>query len=62
MDKQTKDAGNQLTDTLNRDCHCISVNREILRGSLEANLKDTGLPVQLLDVHHHLFADTPVFL
>ncbi len=62
MDKQTKEVGNQLTDALNRDCHCISVNKEMLRGSLEANLKDAGLPEQLLDVHRHLFANTPVFL
>lgn len=62
MEKLAKQAGIQLADTLNRDCHCISVNKEILRGSLEANLKDAGLPEQLLDVHHHLFADTPVFL
>lgn len=62
MEKQAKEAGNQLTDALNRDCHCISVNKEILRGSLEANLKDAGLPEQLMDVHRHLFADAPVFL
>ncbi len=62
MEKQAKEAGNQLTDTLNRDCHCISLNKEILRGSLAANLKDAGLPERLLDVHHHLFADSPVFL
>jgi hypothetical protein len=62
VEKQVKEAGNQLTDTLNRDCHCISVNREFLRGSLAANLKDAGLPKRLLDVHHHLFADSPVFL
>lgn len=62
MEKQAKEAGNQLTNTLNRDCHCISVNKEILHRSLEANLKDAGLPEQLMDVHRHLFADTPVFL
>lgn len=60
--KQAKLPGEQVTDTLNRDCHCISVNKEILRSSLEAHLKDAGLPDQLLDVHRHLFADTPVFL
>ncbi|HNP34319.1 MAG TPA: hypothetical protein PKK10_00590 [Woeseiaceae bacterium] len=56
------EAGSRHTDALNRDCHCISVNKEILRASLEANLKDAGLPGELLDVHRHLFADTPVFL
>lgn len=62
MQKQAKEAGSQRTDALNRDCHCISVNKELLRGSLESNLKVAGLPDQLLDVHRHLFADTPVFL
>ncbi len=54
--------GKQFTDALNRDCHCISVNRDALRTSLEAHLRDSGLPEQLLDTHSHLFADSPVFL
>jgi hypothetical protein len=54
--------GEQLTDALNRDCHCISVNKEALHNSLEAHLRDSGLPEQLLDTHSHVFADSPVFL
>jgi len=54
--------GKQMADALNRDCHCISVNKEALRKSLEAHLRDSGLPEQLLDAHSHLFADAPVFL
>jgi hypothetical protein len=54
--------GKQFVDTLNRDCHCIAVNRDALRNSLEAHLRDSGLPEQLLDAHSHLFADSPVFL
>jgi hypothetical protein len=62
VERQVKEAGNLRTDALNRNCHCISVNKEILRGSFEANLKEAGLPEQLLDARRHLFADTPVFL
>lgn len=54
--------GKKLADTLNRDCHCIAVNKEALRDSLEAHLRNSGLPEQLLDAHSHLFADSPVFL
>lgn len=54
--------GKQFADALNRDCHCISVNRDALRTSLEAHLRDSGLPEQLLATHSQLFADSPVFL
>ena len=52
----------ELAEALNRDCYCIAVNREALRDSLEAHLRDSGLPKQLLDANSHLFADSPVFL
>ena len=52
----------ELAEALNRDCYCIAVNREALRNSLEAHLRDSGLPKQLLDANSHLFADSPVFL
>lgn len=54
--------GKHLADVLNRDCHCISVNKDVLRDSLKAHLRVSGLPEQLLDTHSHLFADSPVFL
>jgi len=54
--------GSRLAESLNRDCHCIAVDKAALHGSLEAHLKDFGLPDQLLDTHRHLFADSPVFL
>jgi len=62
MTQPDSSIGKQLADALNRDCHCISVNKEALRNSLEAHLRDSGLPEQLLDTHSHLFADAPVFL
>jgi len=54
--------GSRLADALNRDCHCVAVNREALRGRLEAHLKESDLPQQLVNVHSHLFADSPVFI
>ncbi len=58
----TAPMGSQLAEALNRDCYCIAVDKEILHNSLEAHLRDSGLPEQLLDAHTHLFADSPVFL
>ena len=62
MTKQGSPLGNRLTDALNRDCHCIGVDRTALHNSLEDRLRGSGLPEKLLDVHSHLFADSPVFL
>ncbi len=58
----TAPLGSQLAEALNRNCYCIAVNKETLHNSLEAHLRDSGLPEQLLDTHSHLFADSPVFL
>lgn len=52
----------QLAEVLNRDCYCIAVNKEALHNSLEAHLRDSGLPERLLDASSHIFADSPVFL
>jgi len=62
MTQQGKPLENQLTETLNKDCHCITVDKDDLRNSLEAHLHNSGLPEQLLDGHSHLFASSPVFL
>ncbi|MGK5093909.1 hypothetical protein WDW89_18085 [Deltaproteobacteria bacterium TL4] len=53
---------NRLAESLNKDCHCIAVDKEVLHSSLEAHLSDFGMPEQLLDVHSQLFATSPVFL
>jgi len=52
----------QLAEALNRDCYCIAVNKEALHNSLDAHLRDSGLPERLLGANSHLFADSPVFL
>lgn len=62
MTQQSKPMGKQLAEALNRDCYCIAVDKEALQNNLEAHLRGSGLPEQLLDTHSHLFADSPVFL
>ncbi len=52
----------QLAEVLNKDCFCITVNKEALYNSLEAHLRESGLPERLLDENSHVFADSPVFL
>jgi len=52
----------QLAEALNKDCYCIAVNKEALHSSLEAHLRESGLPERLLDANSHIFADSPVFL
>jgi hypothetical protein len=52
----------ELAQLLNKDCFCIAVDKKELRHSLNANLRDSGLPEQLLDSNSHLFADSPVFV
>ncbi|MGI9286666.1 MAG: hypothetical protein ACR2P1_14870 [Pseudomonadales bacterium] len=62
MTQQSKSTGNKFAAALNRDCYCIAVNKSVLHDSLEAHLRDSNLPEQLLAEHSHLFADSPVFL
>lgn len=52
----------ELAQILNKDCFCIAVDKEKLDHSLRANLRESGLPEQLLGSDSHLFADAPVFL
>jgi hypothetical protein len=49
-----------LVDALNRDSHCISVDREKLREALEARLD--GPHPSRLETHPTLLASSPVFL
>jgi len=55
-------SGAALALSLNRDCHCISLNRQKLHQRLAADLQEKGLPDALLDQASHLFAQYPVFL
>ncbi|MDJ0749491.1 MAG: hypothetical protein QNJ11_08400 [Woeseiaceae bacterium] len=51
-----------VADVLNRSCHCISVDRDALKVSLEQRFGETGVWARLQESHPHLFADTPVFV
>ena len=47
---------------LNRGCHCISVDRQLLEHQLASDLPSTKLAEQLQETHPSLFASSPVFL
>ncbi len=51
-----------LADTLNRSCHCISVDHAALQSSLASRLGEADAYVRLRQTHPHLFADSPVFI
>lgn len=51
-----------LADTLNRSCHCISVDSRSLRDSLESRFAESGAYERLRETHPHLLADSPVFI
>jgi hypothetical protein len=49
-------------EDLNRSCHCISLDRDLLRQELERDLGERELPATLIDTHPHLFASLPIFV
>ena len=51
-----------LTDQLNRSCHCIAVDPEALRRSLESGAGQAGVYADILRDQPHLFSASPVFL
>ncbi|RZU47701.1 hypothetical protein EV700_0668 [Fluviicoccus keumensis] len=51
-----------LADLMNRDCYCLSVNRDRLQQELDCAPAFRPLFRQLLDTHPHLFADVTVFV
>jgi hypothetical protein len=50
------------SETLNRECACISVDREALRALLERGRGSGGLYASILANQPHLFASVPVFV
>jgi len=51
-----------MIDSLNRDCHCVSLDREALRRALEAEPASSRLH-QLIEARcPHLFASLPLFV
>lgn len=55
-------ADKSLAETLNRYCHCISVDTDALQQSLETRLGASGAWSRLQESHPHLLADSPVFI
>jgi hypothetical protein len=51
-----------MIETLNRDCHCISLDREALRRALEADPASRGLHALIEERCPHLFASLPLFV
>jgi hypothetical protein len=49
-------------EALNRECYCVSLDRDALRRELEADLGTRSLSRPLLETHPHLFASLPVFV
>jgi len=51
-----------MIESLNRDCYCISLDREALRRALEADPAASGLPALIEERCPHLFASLPLFV
>ena len=53
---------NTLANALNKHCHCINVDQDVLQESLETRLGETGAWSRLQESRPHLLADSPVFI
>lgn len=49
-------------DALNKDCFCITLDKDRLIGSIKSQASNPELAQALLQVRPHLFAEMPVFL
>ena len=61
-DRNEAEPASGIAEMLNRSCHCINVDRDALRRTLEADLGESGAYSHLLETHPHLLAESPVFL
>lgn len=52
----------ELAEAFNRSCHCINVDQEALRQTLESQIGISGAYSRLLETHPHLLAESPVFI
>ncbi|TAN47727.1 MAG: hypothetical protein EPN21_16650 [Methylococcaceae bacterium] len=55
-------ACNQQAERYNRDCHCITLDREALRSVLLAQTDGAALYRMMIEERPFLFADSPVFV
>ena len=51
-----------IADVLNRSCHCINVDPQKLRKSLDERFGEPGSYRRLRETHPNLLADSPVFV
>ena len=51
-----------MIESLNRDCHCVSLDREALGRALEADPASSGLHALIEERCPHLFASLPLFV
>ncbi|HEX5361336.1 MAG TPA: hypothetical protein VFW49_09650, partial [Fluviicoccus sp.] len=58
----TSDNTPSLADLMNRDCYCLSVDRNRLQQELDCAPEFRPLFRQLLETHPHLFAEVTVFV
>jgi glutathione synthase/RimK-type ligase-like ATP-grasp enzyme len=58
----TSDNSPSLADLMNRDCYCLSVDRNRLQQELDCAPEFRPLFRQLLETHPHLFAEVTVFV
>ncbi|QPK61984.1 hypothetical protein IVG45_14075 [Methylomonas sp. LL1] len=54
--------GIQRAEQLNRDCHCVALNRQLLRRELAHQLDGDRLYRMITDDRPHLFSDSAVFV
>ncbi len=62
MKEMGGNGGGSLADILNRDCHCIDVDRPALLERLSGHLADAGLGEAEVDLARYPFAASPVFV
>lgn len=55
-------AATSAPEDLNRDCFCVSLDRDELHARLASELGAHGLPASLADSHPHLFSALPVYV
>ena len=55
-------AATSAPEDLNRECFCVSLDRDKLHARLESELGAHGLPASLADSHPHLFSALPVYV
>jgi hypothetical protein len=56
------DAAQGLSNRLNQECFCITVDHAGLRRALEKEMDDAQLSAAFIEARPHLFSNTPLFL